>query len=144
MSKRLIFISHSGRDAWVARQIAVAIGNVGAETFLDEEQVAIGSNFEDEIRRFLVRADELLVLLTPWALDRPYVWAELGAAWILRIPIVVVLHGLTPSEVQAHPRATVFLKERNMIEINDIEDYIAELRVRVIADGAGKEGGIVA
>jgi hypothetical protein len=28
----------------------------------------------------------LVVLLTPWALERPYVWIELGASWGRRIP----------------------------------------------------------
>jgi hypothetical protein len=36
----------------------------------------------------LDKADELVVLMSPWALERPYVWAELGAAWTRRIPIL--------------------------------------------------------
>jgi hypothetical protein len=47
---------------------------------LDEAQVDAGADFEQDILSFLERADELVVLLTPRALDRPYVWAEIGAA----------------------------------------------------------------
>ena len=50
----------------------------------------IGADFEEAILASLDKADELVVLLTPWALDRPYIWAEIGAAWGKRIPIVGV------------------------------------------------------
>ena len=79
--KRLVFVSHSSQDTWIAKQIAREIQSRGATPFLDEEQVDAGADFEEDILNFLERAHELVVLLTPWALDRPYVWAEIGAAW---------------------------------------------------------------
>jgi len=78
-TKRKVFVSHSARDTWVARQIAREITKCGAEAFLDEAEIGIGDDFEEEILAFLDNADELVVLMTPWALERPYVWAELGA-----------------------------------------------------------------
>jgi hypothetical protein len=125
---RLVFVSHSGEDTWVARQIAREISTNGARPFLDEADVAVGAEFEDKIREFLDKADELVVLFTPWALERPYVWAEIGAAWIRRIPIVVVLHGLTASQFQATPNAPVFLKKRDIIRLNEIDRYFDQLR----------------
>lgn len=53
------------------------------------------------------------MLLTPWALERPYVWAELGAAWGRRIPIVALLQGITPAELQTRPGIPVLLKKRD-------------------------------
>jgi hypothetical protein len=94
--KRLVFLSHSAKDTWVAKQIAREISECGATPFLDEAEIEVGSDFEEDILGFLEKAHELVVLLTPWALERPYVWAELGAAWGRRIPIIVLLHGLTP------------------------------------------------
>jgi len=128
---RLVFISHSARDTWVARQIAREVSACGAKPFLDEADIDVGGDFEEDILAFLKKADELVVLLTPWALDRPYVWAELGAAWGRQIPVVALLLGLTPSEVQARPGVPVFLKRRNLIELNDIESYLKQLRARV-------------
>src|SRR5262249_50309967 len=112
---RLIFVSHSGQDTWVARQIANGISAAGARPFLDEADVNVGADFEEDILGFLDKAHELVVLFTPWSLGRPYVWAEIGAAWIRRIPIVVVLHGLTVADFQANPNAPVFLKRRDII-----------------------------
>ena len=71
------------------------------------------------------------MLLTPWALTRPYIWAELGAAWGRQIPIVVVLHGLTVEEIQSAPNIPIFRKKRDLIDINDIERYFEQLRKRV-------------
>ncbi len=80
--EHLVFISHSSVDMWVAKQIAREISDCGARPFLAESEIDIGADFEEDILTFLDKAHELLVLLTPWALDRPYVWAELGAAWV--------------------------------------------------------------
>lgn len=128
---KLIFVSHSGEDTWVARQIAREIASRGAQPFLDEADIDVGAEFEEDIRAFLDQADELLVLITPWSLERPYVWAEIGAAWIRRIPIVVVLHGISVSDFQAKPNAPVFLKKRDMIRLNDIDQYFNQLGTRV-------------
>jgi hypothetical protein len=80
--KRLVFLSHSSRDTWVAKQIAREISACGAKPFLDKADIETGVEFEDAILAFLSKAHELVVLLTPWALDRPYIWAEIGAAWV--------------------------------------------------------------
>jgi hypothetical protein len=128
--QRLVFISHSGEDTWVARQIAREIMLRGAKVFLDEADVDVGAEFEEHIRQSLDHADEMVVLFTPWALERPYVWAELGAAWIKRIPIVVVVLGLSPSDFQARPNAPVFLKRRDIIRLNDIDQYLQQLDAR--------------
>src|SRR5262249_8048748 len=99
--------------------------------FLDEAAIGVGADFEEEILAFLDQADELVVLLTPWALNRPYVWAELGAAWGRRIPIHVLLYGMTSGEFHSKPEIPVFVKKRNLIELNKIDTYLAELRKRV-------------
>jgi hypothetical protein len=72
-NQRLVFISHSSKDTWVAKQIARAIFDCGAMTFLDEHDIEAGKDFDEEIRKSLNNSHELLVLLTPWALTRPYI-----------------------------------------------------------------------
>lgn len=129
--RRLVFISHSGADTWVARQIARNVELCGAIPFLDEANVEVGEDFEEGILSFLEQAHELLVLLTPWALDRPYVWAEIGAAWGRRIPIVGVLHGMTATELQSRPGVPIFLKKRDLVDLNNIEVYFKQLAMRV-------------
>ena len=37
---------------------------------------------------------------------------------------------MTPAELQAKPGIPVFVKKRNMLDLNEIEDYLQELRKR--------------
>lgn len=138
--QRLIFVSHSGVDTWVAKQIAREIADCGATPFLDEAEIDVGADFEEDILAFLEKADELVVLITPWALDRPYVWAELGAAWGRRIPIVGLLHGITAGELQSRAGVPILLKKRDLLSLNEIEVYLGQLRGRVKGNpGASEE-----
>jgi hypothetical protein len=127
----LIFVSHSGKDTWVAKQIKREIEECGAECFLDEAEINVGADFEEDILSALNHAHELVVLLTPWSLDRPYVWAEIGVAWGRKLPIVTILHGIELNELQANARIPLFLKKRNLLELNDIQTYFDELRARI-------------
>jgi hypothetical protein len=111
-SEHLVFISHSSRDTWLAKQLARGVSESGGTPFLDEADVEIGDDFEEKIRDFLERAHELLVLLTPWAMDRPYVWVELGVAWGRELPIVAVLHGLNAWRTPVSTRDSCLLEAK--------------------------------
>ncbi len=139
--KYTVFVSHSATDTWVAKKIAEEVERRGAGTFLDEAQILIGENVEDEIFRALESASELLVLLTPWAIERPYVWAELGAARVRRILIIGVVHGQTFEQVLQHPKALSILRERNLVQMNNLDKYLDQLRVRVRKSRARARGG---
>ncbi|MFA5924481.1 MAG: toll/interleukin-1 receptor domain-containing protein [Methylococcaceae bacterium] len=127
----LTFISHCGEDSWVAEKLSADCKAIGADTFLDEAQIAVGAKFEDDILAALRKADELVVLVTPWALKRSYVWLEIGAAWLKGIPIVVLLFGISASEFQEKANIPIALKERSLIALNDVDRYLKELRLRV-------------
>jgi TIR domain len=135
MPERLVFISHAGEDTWIAQKIANDVTGLGGQPFLDRADIDIGLEFEEHIREFLHRTDELIVLFTPWSLDRPYVWMEIGSAWMRGIPVVVVLLGITPAEFLGRPTIPVFLKKHNVIQLNDFNQYLDQLRKRVAGDG---------
>ena len=40
---RLVFISHSARDTWIARQVAREVAACGAKPFLDEADIDVDS-----------------------------------------------------------------------------------------------------
>jgi hypothetical protein len=139
LNRRYVFVSHSSVDTWVAKQIGREISACGAVPFLDEAEIDIGSDFEEDILAFLEKAHELVVLLTPWSLERPYVWAELGAAWGRRIPIIVLLHGMAAVEFQSRPSVPMFLKKRDLLPLNEIDKYLSQLKQRVDAQHAALE-----
>lgn len=128
--KRLVFISHSGRDTWVVRQIEREINARGASAFLDYAHVGVGDNFEAKIIDALNRADELLMLLTPWALDHPYIWSEAGVAWGRQIPIIGILHGMETVEFLSKPNIPAYLKATNLRDLNGMDQYLEELARR--------------
>ena len=53
------------------------------------------------------------------------------AAWIRRIPLVILLHGISINDFQSLPSAPVFLKKRDVIRLNDIDQYLEQLGARV-------------
>lgn len=126
----LVFISHSSEDTWVARQIAEKTRALGARTFLDEDDLDIVDEPNDRLREELSKANELLVLITPWAMKRPWIWIEIGVAWSRDLPFVVVLHGVTRKDFLSRPDAPTFLKAKNFTPLNEMDRYFDELEKR--------------
>lgn len=127
----IVFISHAGTDTWVARQIQKCIIQCGAEAFLDVADIDIGDDFEERILEEIAKSRELLVLLTPWSLKRPYIWMEIGAIWGQRKRIVGVLHGLTTRDIAALEYGPALLKRINLIDINELDIYFEQLNERI-------------
>jgi hypothetical protein len=126
-----VFISHGWGDLWVAQQIERRIREAKAATFIDSFDIAKGDDFEDRIFGEMDRIDELVVLLTPWSVDRNWVWVEVGAARAKGRRIVPVLYGLSLDEIDRAKGGTTFLRAKNVVDINDLDKYLAELRRRV-------------
>jgi hypothetical protein len=139
-NERYVFVSHSSSDTWIAKKIALDIAACGAVPFLDEAEIDVGLDFEEAILTFLEKAHEFVVLLTPWSLERPYVLAELGAAWSRRIPIIVLLVGMSAAELQSRPSVPVFLKKRDLLPLNELDKYLSQLKRRVEAQQSATEG----
>ncbi len=129
----LVFISHSGEDTWVARQIAAGIERCGARTFLDVSCIQFADDPDQRIAEAVAEAAELVVLLTPWAIERPWVWVEISLAHYHRkppCPMIVLLHGLSRSDFLAIEKVPAFLKQEDIIPLNRIDDYFADLARR--------------
>src|ERR1044072_1298903 len=137
-----VFISHAGRDTWVALRIAEKVREVGGRTCLDESDIEIGEDFEERILAEIEHCDELLVLLTPWSLERAYVQGEVGAAAIKRIRIIGVLYGLTAEELGAKTQLPLFIRKRNMVDLNDLDRYVRELAHRIAGNPQDQEGPV--
>lgn len=126
-----VFISHSSVDTWVARQIARSVEERGATYFLDEADMEYGDDFEDKILAAVRASQELLVLLTPWAIKRPYIWLEIGAIWGQGQRIVGVLYGLGVKELMTEEGTPALLKRITLVEINKLDEYFDQLAARV-------------
>jgi hypothetical protein len=128
-----VFVSHSWSDLWVARQIERRIReDARAETFIDAFDIAKGDDFEDRIFDEMRRMDELVVLLTPWSVDRHWLWVEIGAARANGCRTVPVLYHLSLDEIEKAGGAT-FLRAKNVVAMNEMETYLSQLKRRVSA-----------
>lgn len=127
-----VFVSHGWADRWVAEQLAWRIRNdCGADVFVDVFDIEKGDDFETRIFSELRRCQELVVLLTPWSVDRNWVWVEIGAARALELRIVPVLYKVSLDDIERERGGKTFLGGKNIVEINEIDDYLLELARRI-------------
>jgi len=128
-----VFVSHGWHDRWIAKQMARLISDVGARPFIDIFDIKSGDRIEGKIQLGLGEANELVALLTPWSVDRNWVWIEIAAAWALHKRYVGVLYGLTTSEIEKDRGGMAILASTNVVAIVDFDDYIHELKERIEA-----------
>jgi hypothetical protein len=128
-----VFISHGWHDRWIAKQMARLISEVGATPFIDIFDVKKGDRIEPKIQRGLDEANELVALLTPWSVDRNWVWGEIAGAWALRKRYVGVLYGLTMDEIERDKGGMAMLQPTNVVAIDEFDNYIQELEERIEA-----------
>jgi TIR domain-containing protein len=127
-----VFVSHGWHDRWVAKQIAVNIVNkAGAEVFIDIFDIKSGDRIEERVHSGLTGCTELISLLTPWSVDRNWVWSEMAGAWALRKRYVGVIYGLTLEEIDREHGGLAMLAPTNVINLNDFDAYLNELKVRI-------------
>ncbi len=124
----LVFISHSSKDRWVARQMARLIESAGRnqriQVFFDEKDIHSGDFIPEAIRTNLRSCDELVVLLTRNSINREWVLVEIAGAWVLGKRVVAIMDQVTPKElpdVIANCRA---------VDLNDFDTYLADVKLR--------------
>jgi hypothetical protein len=122
-----VFITHATADKWVAKVICEKVESVGASTFRDDRDIDGGDNIPERIRMEIKRSKELIVLMTPASVNRPWVLLEVGAAWGWRkdFRIVPVLYHV---DVEPIPE---MIKAKKVIFLNDFDTYVAEIKRRV-------------
>jgi hypothetical protein len=126
-----VFISHSAADAWLAKQIRLRIKALGADSFLDVNDIAKGDDFKSRIKQELPSCDELLALFCPWSRVRRWVSHEIGMADMLGKRIVCVFQGVTLRDFHEGEDGLGPLSDLNIVEINDLDSYFEELKRRI-------------
>lgn len=125
-----VFVSHSGDDLWLAKQVARCIEECGAGTFLDRRDIAAGDNFKQRIHEELPKCQELLALFTPWSRRRAWVRHEIGMADMLKKRIVCVFYKVSIADFDADEDGRGPLDDLNIIDINALDTYVKALSRR--------------
>ena len=123
-----VFVSHATADKWLATVVCEKIEKeTGASTFRDDRDIDGGEDIPERIRKEIQRSREIVVLLTPYSLNRSWVLLEVGAAWGRRKSYEIVPI-LCHADVDAIPE---LIKKKKAININQFPEYLIELKKRV-------------
>ncbi|QZZ23279.1 TIR domain-containing protein [Leptothermofonsia sichuanensis E412] len=87
-----VFISYSRADSDFARQLNDALQFQGKRTWFDQESIASGADFQQEIFRGIEASDHFLFIISPSSIHSPYCAGEVEYARKLNKRMVTVLH----------------------------------------------------
>jgi hypothetical protein len=125
----LVFISHSSKDRWIARQMAAIIERkarrYGVRTFLDEVDLEGGDRIPATIKANLHACEEFVILLSPQSISRQWVLVELGGAWTLDKRVMAITYNLAAEKIPD------IIEHDKGYDLNDFDRYVAELIARV-------------
>jgi hypothetical protein len=86
-----VFISHTGADQPLAERIERGLTFGGrVRIWTDRQTLSAGQHWRSEIKRALETTDVFVVIGSPASAGSDYVLQELGGAWALGKPIVIV------------------------------------------------------
>lgn len=125
-----VFFSHGGADGFIVKHVEPKLVETGATVFVDRGQIKYGDDFRETIFEELKVCQELLLLITPTSVSRPWIFAELGVAISRGARVVAVLYGVPEHELQSKGVLSL-LGTSHYVELNDIEEYYIELAERV-------------
>jgi WD40 repeat protein len=97
-----VFVSYSRADSDFARRLNDALQIQGKTTWFDQESIASGTDFQQEICRGIENSNNFLFVISPNSIRSPYCAGEVEYAQKLNKRIVTVLHRpVNPNEL--HP-----------------------------------------
>jgi hypothetical protein len=125
-----VFVSHSGALP-LARRLARRARRAGADVFLDVSGIDVGDPASTTVKEALKRCREIVVVYTRRALRRPWIWLEIGGAWVNDGRIVIVLSGVSISTFQQSASVPAFIRDIDVIRAADTGRYFDQLRERL-------------
>jgi hypothetical protein len=108
MSQAQIFISHSSTDADHASELAKILRTKGFKPWLAKFDIALGSNFAEEITRAIKESGHFIVLLSKNSIASPHVKREVSIAVDKGIPLLPVIIGGGQDFVNTMPEEWIY------------------------------------
>jgi WD40 repeat protein len=101
-----VFISYSRSDSDLARKINEQLQELGRTTWFDQESIATGTDFQQEIYRGIESSDNFLFIISPKSVNSPYCADEVEYAQKLNKRFVTILHrSLSEEDRRKQPSA---------------------------------------
>lgn len=91
-----VFVSHAAADRGPARRLSNSMARRhGVRVFDPAEMLSAGGDWQAKLRDELTGSDVFVALMTPAAVRSANVLQEIGAAWALGKPVVLVLKNVS-------------------------------------------------
>jgi WD40 repeat protein len=97
-----VFVSYSRADSDFARKLNDGLQRQGQRTWFDQESIALGADFQQEIYKGIEASDHFLFILSPSSVRSQYCASEVEHAAKLNKRIVTVRHQ-TVEAAELHP-----------------------------------------
>jgi hypothetical protein len=132
-----VFFSHGGEDSFMVEDyFGPKIRASGAEVFIDNGEILYGDDFREQVFQQLQKCDEFLILLTPSSVQRPWIFAELGASIVRGVRVVAIRYGVSEEDLRSLGVLSI-LGTSKLLLPQDTARYVDQLRDRV----KGKQNG---
>ncbi len=120
-----VFISHSSKEKWIAKQVAKEIEALGAKTWLDVKDLRGGDEIRRSIKRGIRASNEAVILLSANSITSQWVIYEAALADGQGKRITPILNNLAPAEGLAP------LQGIKSVDLNDFDDFLLDLAGRI-------------
>jgi hypothetical protein len=125
-----VFVSYSRKDIAVVKAISDSLGSVEL-VFLDEDDIIVGDDFADEIKRQIKRSRIVVVFWSVSSSASIWVKREIQEAIKLKRPILPVLLDKTPLDAQLAPLNAVDLSTWNgASETDQVQKLVRDIRLK--------------
>lgn len=119
-----VFISHSAKDNWIARQVAEQLNSHGIQSFVADKDIDAGDSIGNVLQDVLSDSNAVIFLITPASLHSQWLYTELGAATALDKLIIPVVYGVNFSDIPSP------LARYQVVEIDRLDRVIQFLKSR--------------
>lgn len=109
-----VFISYSSDDRWFANLLVDRLAKHPDVSVFATQNLSAAGDWRQRLKQELLKASAFVVLLSPRSVKSNWVLYELGAAWALGKPIIVVL-----TDPQVRSKIPV---EAHQIKLVNVED----------------------
>lgn len=94
-----VFLSHASDDGAIAKFLKASFVSVGVTTFMLPDDAPPGSAWMEQIREGLNSSEELVTLVTPTSITRPWISAEWACFWLNQRTTTPLLVGTRVSDM---------------------------------------------
>ena len=126
-----IFLSYAAADREAARRVSDAFTGVANTRVFTTEMLSAGGDWQTALRKEIASSDLFVLVLSHETHRSDFVLQELGAAWALAKPVVVVMTKSPFRNLDFHPTMAIAAHHTVLVdELNDPETVNEVLALR--------------